>query len=123
MLYALLFKYRDQSNADAGLQSFRVLNLIPPTTNHSEVVQVFGDYKAYKDHLAQSHTVGFRFNVQNSPPSAARAVWGARSTTGSNRPGTGCSTRPGQAAAFRRLSVPQGHYTWSPMWSYCKKAT
>jgi hypothetical protein len=65
--YALLFKYRDQSNADAGLQSFRVLNLIPPTTNHSEVVQVFSDYKAYKDHLAQSHTVGFRFNVQNSP--------------------------------------------------------
>jgi quinol monooxygenase YgiN len=65
--YALLFKYRDQSNADAGLQSFRVLNLIPPVTNHSEVVQVFSDRKAYKDHLAQSHTVGFRFGVQGSP--------------------------------------------------------
>ena len=65
--YALLFKYRDQSNADAGLQSFRILNLIPPTTNHSEIVQVFNSYKSYKDHLAQSHTVGFRFNVQNNP--------------------------------------------------------
>jgi len=65
--YALLFNYRDQSEADAGLQSFRVLNLIPPVINHSEVVQVFSNYKSYKDHLAQSHTVGFRFNVQNSP--------------------------------------------------------
>ena len=31
--YALLFKYRDQSNADAGLIA-SLLNLIPPTTNH-----------------------------------------------------------------------------------------
>jgi len=64
--YSLMFKYRDQSNTDAGLQSFRVLNLIPPTTNHSQIVQVFSDHKAYKDHLAQSHTVGFRFGVQNN---------------------------------------------------------
>jgi quinol monooxygenase YgiN len=65
--YSLLFKYRDQSQADAGLQSFRVLNLIPPTTNHSEIVQVWSSYEAYKDHLAKSHTVGFRFDVQGNP--------------------------------------------------------
>src|SRR5262249_49432966 len=65
--YSLLFNYRVQSKADAGLQSFRILNLIPPATNHSEIVQVFSSYKSYKDHLAQSHTVGFRFNVQNNP--------------------------------------------------------
>src|SRR5215831_12631492 len=65
--YALLFKYRDQSSADAGLQSFRVLNLIPPTTNHSEIVQVFSSYQAYKDHLAEPHTVAFRFDVQGNP--------------------------------------------------------
>jgi quinol monooxygenase YgiN len=65
--YALLFKYRDQSKADAGLQSFRILNLIPPTTNHSEIVQVFSNYKAYENHLAQADTVGFRFDVQNNP--------------------------------------------------------
>jgi quinol monooxygenase YgiN len=65
--YSLLFKYRDQSRTDAGLQSFRVLNLIPPTTNHSEIVQVWSSYEAYKDHLAKSHTVGFRFDVQGSP--------------------------------------------------------
>lgn len=65
--YALLFKYRDQSAADTGLQSFRVLNLVPPTTNHSEIVQVWKSYAAYKDHLAQAHTVGFRFNVQGNP--------------------------------------------------------
>src|SRR5260370_444855 len=64
--YALLFKYRDQSKADAGLESFRILNLIPPTTNHSQIVQVFKSYEDYEDHLAQSHTVGFRFNVQNN---------------------------------------------------------
>ena len=64
--YSLLFKYRDQSKADAGLQSFRILNLIPPATNHSQIVQVFKSYEAYEDHLAQSHTVGFRFNVQSN---------------------------------------------------------
>jgi quinol monooxygenase YgiN len=65
--YSLLFKYRDQSAGDAGLESFRVLNLVPPTTNHSEVVEVWKSYEAYKDHLAQSHTVGFRFGVQGDP--------------------------------------------------------
>ena len=65
--YALLFKYRDQSLGDGGLQSFRVLNLIPPTTNHSEIVQVWDSYEAYEEHLAQAHTVAFRFDVQNNP--------------------------------------------------------
>jgi quinol monooxygenase YgiN len=65
--YALLFKYRDQSAEDGGLESFRVLNLIPPTTNHSEVVEVWKSYKAYKDHLAQADTVAFRFDVQGNP--------------------------------------------------------
>ncbi len=65
--YALMFGYRDQSLGDAGLKSFRILNLLPPTTNHSEVVEVWKSYDAYKDHLAQSHTVAFRFAVQNNP--------------------------------------------------------
>jgi hypothetical protein len=65
--YSLLFKYRDQSNTDAGLRSFRILNLVPPATNHSEIVQVWSSYDAYKDHLAKSHTVGFRFDVQGNP--------------------------------------------------------
>jgi quinol monooxygenase YgiN len=65
--YALLFKYRDQSAADKGIESFRVLNLTPPTTNHSEVVQVWKSYADYKDHLAQAHTVAFRFDVQGNP--------------------------------------------------------
>jgi len=62
-----LFKCRDQSKADAGLQSLRILNLTPPTTNHSQVAQVFSSYQAYEDPLAQPHTVGFRFDVQNNP--------------------------------------------------------
>jgi quinol monooxygenase YgiN len=65
--YALLFRYRDQSAGDRGLESFRVLNLIPPTTNHSEVVEVWKSLEDYKDHLAQAHTLAFRFDVQGNP--------------------------------------------------------
>jgi quinol monooxygenase YgiN len=65
--YTLLFRYRDQSAGDKGLESFRVLNLIPPTTNHSEVVEVWKSLQDYKDHLARGHTIAFRFDVQGNP--------------------------------------------------------
>jgi quinol monooxygenase YgiN len=65
--YSLLFKYRDQSLGDGGLESFRVLNLTPPVINHTEIVQVWKSYEDYKDHLAKAHTVAFRFDVQGSP--------------------------------------------------------
>lgn len=65
--YALLFRYRDQSRTDKGLESFRILNLVPPTTNHSEIVQAWNSYEDYLGHLAQAHTVAFRFDVQNNP--------------------------------------------------------
>jgi quinol monooxygenase YgiN len=65
--YGLLFKYRDQSRGDHGLQSFRILNLLPPTTNHSEIVQAWNSYDDYLDHLTQAHTIAFRFDVQNNP--------------------------------------------------------
>jgi quinol monooxygenase YgiN len=65
--YALLFKYRDQSMADAGLLSFRILDLVPPTTNHSEIVQAWDSYQDYLQHLSQSHTIAFRFDVQGNP--------------------------------------------------------
>jgi hypothetical protein len=65
--YSLLFKYRNQSQTDAGLQSFRVLNLLAPETNHSEIVQVWRNYQDYKNHLAQPDTVAFRFGVQGNP--------------------------------------------------------
>jgi len=71
---AFLFKYRDQSKTDHGLQSVRTLNLIPPATNHSQIVQVWSSCKAYKDHLAQSHTVGFRFDVQGNSALAGCSV-------------------------------------------------
>jgi quinol monooxygenase YgiN len=65
--YGFLFAYRNASHGDAGLENFRVLNSVPPETNHSEIVQVFANYEAYKDHLAQRHTIDFRFNVQGNP--------------------------------------------------------
>ena len=64
--YALLFKYRDQSKADPGLLSFRILDLVAPTTNHSEIVQVWDSYPDYLSHLSQRHTTAFRFDVQGS---------------------------------------------------------
>jgi len=64
--YALLFKYRDASKGDPGLQSFRLLNIIAPETNHSEIVQVWSSRDAYERHLASRHTIDFRFNVQGS---------------------------------------------------------
>jgi hypothetical protein len=71
---ALLFKYRDQSARDEGLKSFRILNLVPPTTNHSEIVQVWRSYEDDKDHLAQSHTIAFRFDVQGNPALCGRVL-------------------------------------------------
>jgi quinol monooxygenase YgiN len=65
--YSFLFAYRNASQHDAGLENFRVLNLIAPETNHSEIVQVWNNYNDYKNHLAQGHTIDFRFDVQGNP--------------------------------------------------------
>jgi len=62
--YGLLFKYVDASKADPGLESFRLLNIIAPETNHYEIVQVWNSRDAYERHLASRHTIDFRFNVQ-----------------------------------------------------------
>jgi quinol monooxygenase YgiN len=65
--YGVLFKYRDQSKADTGLESFRILDLMAPMSNHSQIVQVWSDDQTYREHLAQAHTSSFRFEVQNNP--------------------------------------------------------
>ena len=65
--YTILFGYRDASRGDPGLRNFRILNIVPPATNHSEIVQVWSSYQAYEDHLAKGHTIDFRFNVQGNP--------------------------------------------------------
>jgi quinol monooxygenase YgiN len=64
--YSLLFRYRDRSAAEAGLRSFRVLDLIQPS-NHSEIVQEWTSQDAYERHLAQRHTLEFRFGMQGDP--------------------------------------------------------
>jgi quinol monooxygenase YgiN len=64
--YGLLFKYRAQSRSDRGLLSFRILDLNPPITNHSEIVQVWDNYQDYQQHLSEAHTIAFRFDVQGS---------------------------------------------------------
>jgi len=65
--YEALFKYRDASSTDQGLKSFRVVNwLLAP--NHSQIVDVWSSLEALEQHLAQPHSVKFRFDVQVQPP-------------------------------------------------------
>jgi quinol monooxygenase YgiN len=65
--YAALFAYRDASRSDAGYESFRIINWLE-ATNHSFIVDVWKSREAFQQHLAQPHSVDFRFAVQNLPP-------------------------------------------------------
>src|ERR1700733_11475356 len=65
--YAALFAYRDASISDPGSQSFRIVNWLE-ATNHSFIVDVWKNHEAFEQHLAQPHSVDFRFAVQNLPP-------------------------------------------------------
>jgi quinol monooxygenase YgiN len=65
--YKILFRYREVSKADPGFVSFSILNVVAPQTNHSEIVQVWSDDAASRAHLANAHTVEFRWKVQGDP--------------------------------------------------------
>ena len=65
--YAALFGYRDASAGDFGNQSFRIVNWLE-ATNHSFIVDVWKDQQAFEAHLAQPHSVAFRFAVQDLAP-------------------------------------------------------
>lgn len=65
--YAALFKYRDASRSDRGFESFRVVNWLL-ASNHSQIVDVWSSLEAFEQHLAQPHSVDFRFAVQVQPP-------------------------------------------------------
>lgn len=65
--YAALFAYRDASKTDPGLESFRVVNWVL-AANHSQIIDVWRSLDAFEAHLAQPHSVDFRFNVQLQPP-------------------------------------------------------
>jgi quinol monooxygenase YgiN len=62
--YAALFDYRDDSKTDRGYESFRIVNW-QAATNHSFIVDVWKNLQAFEAHLAQRHSVGFRFAVQD----------------------------------------------------------
>jgi quinol monooxygenase YgiN len=64
--YPALFQYRDQSATDPGDESFRIINWLE-ATNHSFIVDVWKDQQAFEAHLAQPHSVAFRFAVQDLP--------------------------------------------------------
>lgn len=65
--YTALFEYRDASLSDAGSKSFRVVNWIL-ASNHSQIIDVWSSLDAFEAHLAQKHSVDFRFAVQLPPP-------------------------------------------------------
>jgi quinol monooxygenase YgiN len=64
--YTALFQYRDASASDPGFKSFRVVNWLL-ATNHSQIVDVWSNLAAFEAHLAQTHSVNFRFTVQVQP--------------------------------------------------------
>lgn len=65
--YAALFAYRDASKSDPGFKSFRIVNWLE-APNHSFIVDAWSSLGAFEQHLAQTHSVDFRFAVQNQPP-------------------------------------------------------
>lgn len=65
--YAALFAYRDASKSDPGALSFRIINWLE-ATNHSFIVDVWKNRALFEAHLAQPHSVAFRFAVQDLPP-------------------------------------------------------
>jgi quinol monooxygenase YgiN len=65
--YAALFAYRDASKSDTGFKSFRVVNWLL-ASNHSQIIDVWSSLDAFEAHLAQMHSVDFRFAVQVQPP-------------------------------------------------------
>ena len=50
-----------------GSESFRIVNWLE-ASNHSHIVDVWSSLEAFEVHLAQPHSVEFRFSVQNQPP-------------------------------------------------------
>lgn len=65
--YAALFQYRDESASDPGYQCFRVVNWLL-ASNHSQIIDVWRNLPDFEAHLAQPHSVDFRFAVQVQPP-------------------------------------------------------
>jgi quinol monooxygenase YgiN len=65
--YRALFDYRDASKSDAGFESFRVVNWLL-ASNHSQIIDVWRNLDAFEAHLAQPHSLNFRFAVQVQPP-------------------------------------------------------
>jgi quinol monooxygenase YgiN len=65
--YAQLFLYRDASKSDPGLKSFRIVNWLE-APNHSFIIDAWDSLDAFQRHLAQTHSVDFRFGVQDQPP-------------------------------------------------------
>jgi quinol monooxygenase YgiN len=63
--YNLLFAYRDGSQSDPGLESFRIVNWVI-AANHSQIIDVWKDLEAFNRHLAQPHSIRFRFAVQGN---------------------------------------------------------
>jgi quinol monooxygenase YgiN len=65
--YKALFAYRAASRSDPGFESFRIVNWLE-ASNHSHIIDVWSSLEAFEQHLAQPHSVDFRFAVQNYPP-------------------------------------------------------
>jgi quinol monooxygenase YgiN len=64
--YAFLFQYHTDSTTDPGLLNFRIVNW-EEANNHSFIVDTWSSLELYEQHLAQPHSIAFRFGVQSDP--------------------------------------------------------
>jgi quinol monooxygenase YgiN len=60
---ALLQKFVADSRADPGVLSFTLITWAP-TTNHFQLLEVFGSLEAFNRHVAAAHSIAFRTAIQ-----------------------------------------------------------
>jgi quinol monooxygenase YgiN len=60
---ALLQKFVADSRSDPGVISFTLITWAP-TTNHFQLLEVFGSQEAFDRHVAAAHSIAFRTAIQ-----------------------------------------------------------
>ncbi len=58
-----LQQFAQQSQGDPGVRSFTLITWAP-TTNHFQLIEVYGSLAAFNNHVQAAHTIAFRTAIQ-----------------------------------------------------------
>ncbi len=58
-----LQQFAQQSRGDPGVKSFTLITWAP-TTNHFQLIEVYGSLAAFNNHVQAAHTIAFRTAIQ-----------------------------------------------------------